>query len=156
MKSRSRLRSNMADAAPCTCCHSRLPAPRDSAGCPADKEGFWRVLRCVELNPVHARLVHNAWTGLGRAPAPMLSESTIRACWTWKYGRSAVKVKPWKDFLREGVELQDQLEEIRGATPTGRPLGGEEFLIKLEQLTGKVLRRQKRDRKPATRLKKPK
>lgn len=55
----------------------------------------------------------------------------------------------WRLFLEEELESSDELDEIRLATRTGRPLGGENFLLHLEALTGRRFRQQKPGRKPA-------
>lgn len=60
-----------------------------------------------------------------------------------------VKVNPlsaiignWQDLL--SVELSEEdLDSIRQHERTGRPMGSEGFLSNLEQMTGRVLKRQK-------------
>ncbi|MBN1568194.1 MAG: transposase [Acidobacteria bacterium] len=120
--------------------------------CPLDEDGFWRALRYVELNPVRAGLVENAWDwpwSSALAYVTVIDKSGLLKMEKWA---KRFDGKAWRDFLREGLELHAELEEIRCATRTGRPLGGEEFVIKLEQLTGKVFRGRKPGRKPGVRL----
>jgi len=60
-----------------------------------------------------------------------------------------VKVNPlsaiignWQDLL--SIELSgEELDSIRQHERTGRPMGSEGFLNDLEQMTGRVLKRQK-------------
>jgi putative transposase len=95
--------------------------------------------RYVELNPVRARLV---------------------ACakeWPWSSARAhltgqddcLVKVAPllsmigdWRGLLNSAL-AEEELEEMRRHSRTGRPLGAETFLDNLEGLIGRVLKMQK-------------
>ena len=116
--------------------------------CPLDEDHFWKALRYIELNPVRAGIVKHAWD------------------WPWSSARSHIKgfdstgllnmdvwnarfdAKRWREFLEEGLEETDEQDKIRLATRTGRPLGTEEFIENLEELTGRRLRKQKPGRKP--------
>ncbi len=64
-----------------------------------------------------------------------------------------VKVKPllelvgnWRDFLLSGV-TEEEIESIRRHENTGRPLGSDRFVRKLEEGLGRILHRQKPGRK---------
>jgi putative transposase len=95
--------------------------------------------RYAELNPVRA--------GLVESPAD----------WRWSSARAhlsgcddrLVKVAPllamvadWKALLRSALP-EEQLQELRGHSRTGRPLGDESFLGRLEVLVGRILKPQK-------------
>ena len=95
--------------------------------------------RYIELNPVRAGLVEKPedypW-----------SSAAAHMC-----GRDdeLVKVLPlldvvgnWRGFLSEKIEEHD-VSRIRRHECTGRPLGSEKFISKLEKVSGRVLRRQK-------------
>ncbi len=97
----------MGDAAPCTCCHSGMPAPRDSAGYPVDEEGFRRVLRYVGLNPVRAGLVGNAWDRPWSSARPHVTGIDNTGILDVEIWAKRFDSKTSKDFLREGVKLQD-------------------------------------------------
>jgi putative transposase len=56
----------------------------------------------------------------------------------------------WAAFLHEGID-ERALETIRAGERTGRPLGGEAFVRRLEGLTGRQLTRQKPGPKPRNR-----
>jgi len=93
------------------------------------------------LNPVRARLVAE--------PAE----------WRWSSARAhlsgcddrLVKVAPllamvpeWRALLDSALpEEWEQLQEFRGHSRTGRALGGESFLGRLEALVGRILMPQK-------------
>jgi len=64
-----------------------------------------------------------------------------------------VKVKPllemfgkWRDFLLSGVS-EEEIERIRRREKTGRPLGNNGFVGKLEEALRRILQRQKPGRK---------
>ncbi len=95
--------------------------------------------RYVELNPVRARLAR-----------------TARA-WEWSSARAhltkqddgVVRVQPlldlapdWKGFLGAGLEPEN-LAAIRTHTRTGRPLGAEPFVMRLEKRLCRRLRKAK-------------
>jgi putative transposase len=92
--------------------------------------------RYVERNPVAADMVAAApdypWSsaafnsGLVKRD-PLLRERLLPRM-----------VDDWRHFLKEGDQEWDRL--IRQNTKTGRPLGGEPFVLKLEALTGRKLR----------------
>ena len=114
------------------------------ASFPMDEEHLLACARYVELNPVRAKLAR-----------------TPRA-WKWSSARAhlagvddgLVKVQPllkrvgdWKAFLRGGLD-EETLEAIRSGERTGRPLGSEKFITRLEKKTGRELKRKKPGPKP--------
>jgi putative transposase len=95
--------------------------------------------RYIELNPVRARLVRKAhrypYSSArahveGRAD-PLLGDSPLTKM-----------IEDWAGFLSVGVDPQEQ-ERLRRHERTGRPLGSERFIKKLEKTLGRVLRPQK-------------
>jgi len=105
-----------------------------------DEPYLLAAARYVELNPLRAGLVSNPWD------------------WPWSSARAhlaaeddqLVKVAPllamigdWRAFLRSAMP-EDELRDIRRHARTGRPLGDEAFLSRLEDIVGRVLKPQKR------------
>ena len=105
-----------------------------------DEPYLLAAARYVELNPLRAGLVSNPWD------------------WPWSSARAhlaaeddqLVKVAPllamigdWRAFLRSAMP-EDELRDIRRHARTGRPLGDEAFLARLEDMVGRVLKPQKR------------
>lgn len=112
-----------------------------------DEPYLLAAARYVELNPVRAGLVPSAQQ------------------WPWSSARAhlagrddrLVKVAPllamiadWNAFLQSAVP-EEELRQIRRHGRTGRPLGDETFLGRLEGLVGRVLKPQKRGPKPKRR-----
>ncbi len=119
------------------------------ASFPMDRANLLDCARYVELAPVRAKLA--------RGPR----------AWKWSSARAhlagrddgALRVRPllglvpdWKEFLRAGLD-EETLEAIRAHTRTGRPLGGERFLSRLEDRLGRTLKKAKPGPKPKTRTK---
>jgi putative transposase len=95
--------------------------------------------RYVELNPVRAKLVDS--------PEAYKWSSAV----AHSEGRDdkLVKVSPllslvghWREFLSQAPS-QDQLEVLRHHERTGRPLGEERFVAKIEKALGRILHRRK-------------
>jgi putative transposase len=115
---------------------------------PMDEAHLMTAVRYVELNPVKARLAARAGD------------------WPWSSARAHVDGKPdgltdpaglagvhrnWRAMLRHGLEAGDLDPEAEAAIEahlrTGRPWGGDAFVRRLEQDTGRTLARQKPGRK---------
>ncbi len=109
-----------------------------------DQSYLLACARYVELNPVRAKLARGARD------------------WQWSSARAhlagkddgVVRVQPlldlvpdWKAFLGSGLGAKD-LAAIRAHGRTGRPLGGEGFLTRLEVRLGRRLRKAKPGPKP--------
>ncbi len=114
-----------------------------------DEPYLLAVARYVELNPIRA--------GLTMAPRDY-RWSSARAHLV-RRDDALVKVAPllamagsWRRLLCSAVS-EEELKRLRGHERTGRPLGDEEFLGRLEQTLGRVLQRQKPGRKPKGRKK---
>jgi len=110
--------------------------------CPLDEDHFWKALRYVELNPVRAGLVRDAWEwpwSSARAHITGVDDSGLLNMEMWG---SRFDGNSWKEFLKEGLTASDR-DHIRMATRTGRPLGTDDFVRQLEKLTGRSLRPRK-------------
>jgi putative transposase len=57
------------------------------------------------------------------------------------------RVPDWREFLAGGTPREDR-EALRKHERTGRPLGGESFLQRIERCVGRSLARRKPGRKP--------
>lgn len=95
--------------------------------------------RYIEMNPVRAALVPDAeswpWSSVHAHIAGVDDE--------------LVRVNPlleivgnWKEFLG-GTSKEEEVKKIRRHERTGRPLGGENFIKRLESLLGRCLRPRK-------------
>ena len=104
-----------------------------------DEQYLLATARYIELNPVRAGIVKRPedykWSS---AQAHLQGEDDI-----------LVKVKPllaivpdWRELLLSDLG-PEEYETLRRHERSGRPLGSDNFMAKMENLTGRVLRRQK-------------
>ena len=112
--------------------------------CPLDDPHLLAVVRYVELNPVRAKLapspeqwrwssVRGHVSGHGDRLVPQAMPPSLRA------------IPDWRAFLAEAI-VDDEAERIRAHQVKGRPLGGPEFLSRIEALTGRRLQPKPRGR----------
>ena len=118
--------------------------------CVMDDQHTLAAARYVERNPVRAGLVGRAWDykwSSAAAHTRALKDALLSGRWPSKQ-----RLKQWRELLTE-AEDDTKLEEIRLNTRTGRPLGTERFIDKVEGLLGKIVRPKKggrpRKRKPS-------
>lgn len=102
-----------------------------------DESQLPRVIRYVERNPVRAGLVeraeHYPWSS---APA----HCGLAAEGLLSYARPLPREPAlWKSFLEESPREEEEL--IRSQTLTGRPIGGADFILRLEAELGRQLAR---------------
>ena len=106
-----------------------------------DEVHLYHAVRYVSLNPVRAKLVRQAQDWRWSSVAAHLSGKDD----------NLVKVVPILDrygdfaaFLGDFTDDKEEFKRLRQSETTGRPLGGEAWLEKLENMTGKTLKPQKR------------
>jgi putative transposase len=107
--------------------------------CPMDHSHFLAAARYVERNPVRAGLVKEAeqyrWSS-ARYHLELIDEDPLLKA---KYKGIGSK-EEWFDWLRSDPA---DLDLLRKHFKVGRPLGGEAFLKKAEEVTGRELIRKK-------------
>lgn len=97
---------------------------------------LWAVMRYIDLNPVRAKIVKRAedyrWSS-ARAHILGIKDNVLSG----EYWFNKEEIRSYKEFLRRDAAETD--ERIRRATSTGRPLGSDEFIKKLERITKRDL-----------------
>jgi putative transposase len=113
-----------------------------------DEAHLFYAVRYVSLNPVRAKLVQQAQAWRWSSVAAHLSGKDDQL----------VKVAPvlerYGDFaalLGQGTEDDTGFKSLRQSETTGRPLGSDEWMAKLEKMTGIVLKPRKRGPKKTDR-----
>lgn len=111
---------------------------------PMDDRHLFAAARYIELNPVSAGIVENAesypWSS---ASAHLVGKDDGLV----KVSPLLEKIGDWQAYLGEsGIEVE--IENLRSHEKTGRPLGDESFIDKLEELTGASLKYKKPGPKP--------
>ncbi len=92
---------------------------------------LWALMRYIEQNPVRAKLVKRAedyeWSS-ARAHISGIKDDLLSD----ESRFNEKEIKSYREFLREDVKEINTA--IRRATSTGRPLGSERFIKKLERI----------------------
>jgi putative transposase len=109
---------------------------------PMDDAHTLAAARYIELNPVRARLAASpqAWPwSSAAAHVAGRDDAVVRVAALLEF----VEGLPWVDFLAQGVS-EEQAALFRSHERTGRPLGGDGFVARIERLLGRVLRPRQR------------
>lgn len=113
-----------------------------------DKRHLRAAVRYIERNPVRARLVARAEDWPWSSAAAHLAGR----------GDDLVTLKPmrtlvhdWRAYLSDPGDEQEAAAQFRRHESTGRPLGDDRFIAKLESAIDRVLARQKPGPKPKKR-----
>jgi len=108
-----------------------------------DENHLLSAVRYVELNPVHAGMVTSASDYAWSSARAHLSGNDDKLV---KVQPMLERVENWHAYLESGLdESTKDIFRLHGRT--GRPLGDDDFLDRLENLAGKVLRPMKPGRK---------
>jgi putative transposase len=114
---------------------------------PMDETYLFSCVKYVERNPVRAGLVRLAeeyqWSS-ARAHVFGLRDPVLSPM------PKVSQIGDWSAFLR-GEEKNEELELLRRNQSIGRPLGSEDFIEKLEKITGRCLKK-KRPGRPKTKI----
>ncbi len=108
-----------------------------------DEKYLLAATRYVELNPLRAGFVKNPESYKWSSAAAHISGKDDKLV---NVKPLLEMVKDWKEFLSSGLS-EDEIRRMRYYEKTGRPLGSEYFIKKLEGTLGRILRRQKPGRK---------
>lgn len=99
--------------------------------CVVDKEKYlWAVARYIEQNPVRARMVKNAEDYSYSSALAHIGGTRDDILGAELFEES--QRKNYKEFIRTGLS-EKELNSIRYHTRTGRPLGNDEFIKKMEK-----------------------
>jgi len=109
--------------------------------CSLDEAHAHNAAAYIELNPVRAGLVKYAWKYAWSSAGAHCGEtddpSGMLALNEWF---SQMPVSVWKATLETIADADDAVERLRMHTRTGRPLGDDAFLSKVEALLGQRVR----------------
>ena len=107
--------------------------------CGLDDKHAYCALRYVELNPVRARIARRAWTYAWSSAAAHCGEGEADRVLTMESWRRHWNSSKWREELARGQSAAEVLA-MRRNTHTGRPLGGDSFVSKLEHALNRRLR----------------
>ena len=107
--------------------------------CALDGRHLWPALKYVELNPVRAKLCRRAWEYAWSSAAAHTNEKAESKLLNLPRWCKQISANQWRKELAEGL-TDEEIAQIRLRTHTGRPLGSDGFLSKLETLLGRRVR----------------
>ncbi|MCX6568541.1 MAG: transposase [Candidatus Aminicenantes bacterium] len=110
---------------------------------PLDDGHLFSAIRYVERNPVRVGVVciaesyawSSAWAHVTKESHPLLSPFPLES-----------GISDWSAYLKQ-KDSPEEMKKFIAHEHTGRPLGSEDFIRRLEELTGRVLAPKKRGRK---------
>ena len=107
--------------------------------CALDERHFWLAMKYIELNPIRARLCRRPWRYEWSSAAAHIDKKSKSELLDLSGWYNMISAKQWQDALLDGID-DSQLMDLRVNTHTGRPLGSDSFMSKLEKLLGRRLR----------------
>jgi putative transposase len=109
------------------------------SSCALDGRHLWLALKYVELNPRRAKLCRRAWQYAWSSAAAHTNEKAESELLNLPRWYKRMSADQWRKELAAGL-TDSEVARIRLRTNTGRPLGGDSFLSKLETLLGRRVR----------------
>jgi len=107
--------------------------------CALDEHHFLAAMRYIECNPVRAKICRKPWD-YGWSSAGAHIDKGVRCDLLDLRGwYKIIGAGEWKKLLMEDMD-QTELTKLRSNTHTGRPLGSDSFISKLERKVGCRLR----------------
>ena len=94
----------------------------------------------VELNPVRAGMARVPWTYPWSSAAVHCGKTPSNSLIDLPASRETMSAETWRETLAAFARDTDANNTIRRNTHTGRPLGSDTFLSKVESLLGRRLR----------------
>jgi putative transposase len=107
--------------------------------CALDGRHLWPALKYVELNPVRAKLCRRAWQYVWSSAAVHTDEKAESELLDLPSWYKKISAEEWRKELAEGL-AEAEVVRLRLRTHTGRPLGSDGFVSKLETLLGRRVR----------------
>jgi putative transposase len=99
----------------------------------------WPALKYVELSPVRAKLCRRAWQYPWSSAALHTDEKAESELLNLRRWYRQISAAAWRKELAEGL-TDEEVARIRLRTHTGRPLGSDRFVSKLETVLGRRVR----------------
>jgi putative transposase len=107
--------------------------------CALDERGFWLAAKYVELNPVRAKICRLPWVYEWSSAAAHVEKQSVSELLNLSNWHKMISASRWRGELMSGID-EAEVSRIRLSTHTGRPLGTDSFLSKLEKMLGRRVR----------------
>lgn len=107
--------------------------------CALDQRHFWLAMKYIELNPVRAGVCRKPWRYQFSSSAAHVDPKGRSDVLNLSHWYDMITAEQWRRELADGLS-DTELGRLRLNTHTGRPLGGDSFLSKLEKMLGRRVR----------------
>jgi len=107
--------------------------------CALDRRSLWMAMKYIELSPVRAKLCRRAWRYEWSSAAAHTDEKAQSELLNLSWWYRQFSAEAWRKELEQGL-TEEEAARIRVRTQTGRPLGSDSFVSKLETLLGRRVR----------------
>jgi putative transposase len=107
--------------------------------CPLDSRYFYIALSYIERNPVRAKMTRSPWDYRWSSASVHTGGEDEFGLIDAESWRQQSKGMNWKSILRAAMDDR-QINRMRVHCRTGRPLGSDNFISKLESMIGRRLR----------------
>ena len=107
--------------------------------CALDERGLFLATKYVELNPIRARICRAPWRYKWSSAAVHIDPTAKSDRLNLEKWYDMISAKQWRKELKDGLD-ETTIEKIRLSTHTGRPLGTDSFISKVEKLLGRRVR----------------
>jgi putative transposase len=107
--------------------------------CALDDRHFWPAMRYVELNPVRAKLCRKPWRYEWSSAGAHVDDKARSELLNLPRWYDMISAEQWRKELNAGID-ETELGRLRVNTHTGRPLGSDSFISKLEKLLRRRVR----------------
>ena len=108
--------------------------------CPMDEDHALNALYYVELNPARAGIVRLPWTYPWSSASAHCGKASAHPLLDLSEWRKDMSTERWRETLAEVARDTGAMDSIRRNTHTGRPLGSDGFLSKVEKGRGRRVR----------------
>jgi putative transposase len=112
--------------------------------CPVEEDRIWDVLAYVEMNPVRAKLVRNAWDWEWSSARAHITGRDQSGLLDMAYWEKTFCGMEWKEFLKTKAAKDLSYDSVRKATSAGRFLGNDMTARWLETKLGRPILPRKR------------
>ncbi len=107
--------------------------------CALDDRHFLYAMRYIERNPLRVGICSQAWKYAWSSASEHIGEKRGNGILDLKGWFEKISGGEWKNLLKVDLDMAE-MTKIRSNTHTGRPLGSDSFLSKLEKKIGFRLR----------------
>ena len=107
--------------------------------CALDESHFFVAMKYIELNPVRTKVCRVPWRYEWSSAAVHIDKKSKSELINLSAWYEMISANQWKNSLLDGID-DSQVLSLRCNTHTGRPLGSDSFLSKMEKLLGRRVR----------------